>query len=129
MKFTIEIFWVTPKGAIEPLFPIPLPPLELGSSAHARDVATKLVGHQDIPAHALTLSRKMGLYQSGGFGWMGYGGAKMPKGPNGQRRPGDVIGAAIMVAKIERLTPAANCGTMMASSSGARVSSTPERCR
>ena len=24
----------------------------------------------------------------------------MPKGPNGQRRPGDVIGAAIMVAKI-----------------------------
>jgi hypothetical protein len=24
----------------------------------------------------------------------------MPKGPNGQRRPGDVIGAAIMVAQI-----------------------------
>lgn len=24
----------------------------------------------------------------------------MPKGPKGQRRPGDVIGAAIMVAKI-----------------------------
>ena len=24
----------------------------------------------------------------------------MPKGPNGQKRPGDVIGAAIMVAKI-----------------------------
>ena len=24
----------------------------------------------------------------------------MPKGPNGQRRPGDVLGAAIMVAKI-----------------------------
>ena len=24
----------------------------------------------------------------------------MPKGPNGQRRPGDVIGAAVMVAKI-----------------------------
>lgn len=24
----------------------------------------------------------------------------MPKGPNGQRRPGDVVGAAIMVAKI-----------------------------
>jgi hypothetical protein len=24
----------------------------------------------------------------------------MPKGPQGQRRPGDVIGAAIMVAKI-----------------------------
>lgn len=24
----------------------------------------------------------------------------MPKGPNGQRRPGDVIGAAIMVARI-----------------------------
>ena len=24
----------------------------------------------------------------------------MPKGPDGQRRPGDVIGAAIMVAKI-----------------------------
>lgn len=24
----------------------------------------------------------------------------MPKGPNGQKRPGDVIGAAIMVARI-----------------------------
>jgi hypothetical protein len=24
----------------------------------------------------------------------------MPKGPNGEKRPGDVIGAAIMVAKI-----------------------------
>ena len=24
----------------------------------------------------------------------------MPKGPNGQKRPGDVIGAAVMVAKI-----------------------------
>ena len=24
----------------------------------------------------------------------------MPKGPDGQRRPGDVVGAAIMVAKI-----------------------------
>lgn len=24
----------------------------------------------------------------------------MPKGPNGQKRPGDVIGVAIMVAKI-----------------------------
>jgi len=24
----------------------------------------------------------------------------MPKGPQGQKRPGDVIGAAIMVAKI-----------------------------
>ena len=24
----------------------------------------------------------------------------MPKGPNGQKRPGDVIGAAIMVAKM-----------------------------
>jgi len=24
----------------------------------------------------------------------------MPKGPNGQKRPGEVIGAAIMVAKI-----------------------------
>lgn len=24
----------------------------------------------------------------------------MPKGPNGQRRPGDVVGAAVMVAKI-----------------------------
>ena len=24
----------------------------------------------------------------------------MPKGPNGQKRPGDVVGAAIMVAKI-----------------------------
>ncbi len=26
----------------------------------------------------------------------------MPKGPNGQKRPGDVIGAAIMVAKIAK---------------------------
>lgn len=24
----------------------------------------------------------------------------MPKGPNGQKRPGDVVGAAIMVARI-----------------------------
>ncbi len=27
-------------------------------------------------------------------------GWSMPRGPNGQSRPGDVIGAAIMVAKI-----------------------------
>src|SRR5450631_3200785 len=26
--------------------------------------------------------------------------SKMPKGPSGEKRPGDVIGAAIMVAKI-----------------------------
>ena len=69
MKFTIEIFWVTPKGAIEPLFPIPLPPLELGSSAHARDVATKLVGHQDIPAHSLTLKSEDGSVSERWF-WM-----------------------------------------------------------
>jgi hypothetical protein len=25
---------------------------------------------------------------------------KMPKGPRGEKRPGDVVGAAIMVAKI-----------------------------
>jgi hypothetical protein len=36
----------------------------------------------------------------------------MPKGPDGQKRPGDVIGAAIMVAKIatgeieDKATPA-----------------------
>ena len=27
-------------------------------------------------------------------------GCRMPKGPNGEKRPADVIGAAIMVAKI-----------------------------
>ena len=31
---------------------------------------------------------------------MFYGRNPMPKGPQGQKRPGDVVGAAIMVAKI-----------------------------
>jgi len=29
----------------------------------------------------------------------------MPKGPQGQKRPGDVVGAAVMVAKIAKAKP------------------------
>jgi hypothetical protein len=30
----------------------------------------------------------------------------MPKGPNGQKRPADAIGLAVMIGKIDELAPA-----------------------
>lgn len=62
----------------------------------------------------------------------------MPKGPNGQRRPGDVIGAAVMVAKIatgeieDNATPADKARHVAGGKAGgaARAETlTPERRR
>lgn len=54
----------------------------------------------------------------------------MPKGPNGQKRPGDVIGAAVMVARIATGEIEETPSTRAAKSRGgkARASSmSPER--
>src|SRR5712691_3445175 len=42
----------------------------------------------------------MGPFQSDGSGWTARGGKKMPRGPRGEKRPADVIGAAVKVMRI-----------------------------
>ena len=58
----------------------------------------------------------------------------MPKGPRGEKRPGDVIGAAIMVARIatgeveDNATPKSEAQSLGAKGGAARAANlTPER--
>lgn len=52
MKYTFTIFWMN-KGALEPLFDIPVPYLHFPSVAVVREKARDLVMHRDIPAHSM----------------------------------------------------------------------------